>query len=73
MKTSKRKRKVMVGNEYKEVAQEEIPAEDIPPRFKAFVQDAIEAYNRRSNINFVKIVTSAHSWKTQTGRSTRIQ
>ena len=67
MKTSKRKRKVMVGNEYEEVAQEEIPAEDIPPRFKAFVQDAIESYNRRSNMNSVKIVTSAHSWKNADG------
>ena len=51
-KFSKRKRRVMVGD-MDEGAEEELPTEDIPQNFKTFVSDAIEKYNRKSNINSV--------------------
>ena len=64
---SKRKRKPMVGNEVDEVAEEEIPAADIPFTFKNFVQAAIEKYNRRENISSVDIQTSEHTWRNADG------
>src|SRR5450759_4617819 len=65
-KVSKRKRRVLVGDT-EECAEEEIPMEDIPQKFKTFVQDAIEKYNWKSNINSVQIRTSKHKWKNADG------
>lgn len=58
---------MMVGNDVDEVGEEEIPAADIPPIFKHFVQMAIEKFNRKSNINSVAIRTSAHTWTNADG------
>ena len=57
----------MVGTNYDEVVEEEIPAQDIPPVFKNFVATAIEKYNRKSNMNVVAIRTSAHVWTNADG------
>src|SRR5450759_5207555 len=65
-KVSKRKRRVLVGDT-EECAEEVIPTEDIPQKFKMFVQDAIEKYNRKSNINSIPIRTSEHTWKNTNG------
>src|SRR5450759_3940992 len=65
-KFSKRKRRVMVGD-MDEGAEEELPTEDIPQNFKTFVSDAIEKYNRKSNINSVQIRTSEHTWTNADG------
>jgi len=65
-KVSKRKRRVLVGDN-EECAKEEVPTEDIPQKFKTFVQDAIDKYNRKSNINSVPIRTLEHTWKNVDG------
>lgn len=57
----------MVGGEYDEGTEEEIPAADIPIVFKNFVWNAIEKYNRRSNINSIAVKTSAHTWTNADG------
>ena len=62
-KMSKKKRRVMIGNNYEDVAEEELPSDIIPPNFKSFVQHAIEKYNRKSHINSVEVRTSSHTWK----------
>jgi hypothetical protein len=57
----------MVGNEFDEVAEEEIPAANIPSSFKYFVQGAIDKYNRKANISSVDIQTSDHVWTNADG------
>jgi hypothetical protein len=64
---SKRKRKPKVGNDIDEVAEEEIPAADIPPSFKNFVMGAIEKYNRLQSISSVEVASEEHSWKNADG------
>src|SRR5450759_732707 len=66
-KMSKRKRRVMIGNDYEDVVEEALPSDIIPPNFKIFVQDAIEKYNKKSHINSVEVRTSAHTWKNADG------
>src|SRR5450759_3214017 len=64
---SKRKRRVMIGNDYEDVAEEELQSDIIPPNFKSFGQDAIEKYNKKSHINSVEVRTSSHTWKNANG------
>lgn len=44
-----------------------MPSIDIPPTFKAYVQEAIDKYNRRQNIDSVPVSSTAHTWKNADG------
>ena len=47
--------------------EEELPSGDIPPRFKVFVQEAIDKYNRRQNLASVSIETRLLKWSNADG------
>ena len=56
----KRKRRNTWGDN--DDVEEELPSGDIPPRFKVFVQEAIDKYNRRQNLTSVPIETHLLKW-----------
>ena len=61
----KRKRRNTWGDN--DDVEEELPSGDIPPRFKVFVQEAIDKYNRRQNLASVPIETRFLKWSNADG------
>jgi len=47
--------------------EEELPSGDIPSRFKVFVQEAIDKYNRRQNLASIPIETRLLKWSNADG------
>ena len=61
----KRKRRNQWGDD--EDVEEELPSAKIPERFKAFVHDAIDKFNRKQDLRSVPSETRLHKWSNADG------